>query len=101
LNGVPFERQKVIQKDDFVAIVDFFLPPNLVIEIGGDYIVNDKQRLKAMQREQSLNTMGYTVVRISNKQVKEVWKAFLKQRHILGPKSWIISGESSEGSIKS
>ena len=69
-----------------VAVVDFLIPPNTVIEIGGDYINKRKLRLKDMRRTKALNTMGYSVIRVANNEVVELWNNSQKRHPISGQK---------------
>lgn len=103
---IPFLRQEVICLDcgyhantirircpkcksphPEVAVVDFLVPAiRLVIEIGGGYIDNDKLRLKDANRTKSLNSCKYQVIRISNKEVMELWNNLSKAPHFWEPK---------------
>lgn len=60
---VKFRRQHII--GDY--IVDFVcLPLKLILEIDGKYHFTPEQEIEDKIREQWLNRMGYTIVRINN-----------------------------------
>jgi very-short-patch-repair endonuclease/ribonuclease HI len=66
INGHKFRRQHIIK--DY--IVDFVcLHKKLVIEIDGQYHLEDNQILKDKSRTEDLQNSGYTVVRFSNEEV--------------------------------
>ena len=66
INGHKFRRQHIIK--DY--IVDFVcLHKKLVIEIDGQYHLEDNQIVKDKSRTEDLQNSGYTVVRFSNEEV--------------------------------
>jgi very-short-patch-repair endonuclease len=61
--GIPFEAQKrVYTKSGRRYLVDFLIPPKLVVEVG--YISAED-----MQEDQDLRDSGYTVLRYRNKEI--------------------------------
>jgi very-short-patch-repair endonuclease len=74
--GVRFYRQKPIL--DY--IVDFYCPKaHLVIEVDGDYHESAEQSAKDAIRDDRLQKLGLTVVRVSNEQVLKQWQAVMTQ----------------------
>ena len=66
INGHKFRRQHIIK--DY--IVDFVcLHKKLVIEIDGQYHLEENQILKDISRTEDLQNSGYTVIRFSNEEV--------------------------------
>ncbi len=51
-------------------IVDFLIPKlNLIIEVDGDYHLDKEQAKKDFDRDQSLELIGYKVLRIRNDEI--------------------------------
>ena len=74
--GVRFYRQKPIL--DY--IVDFYCPAlKLVIEVDGGYHECAEQAQKDAMRDEKLQKLELTVVRVSNEQVLEQWQAVMTQ----------------------
>jgi very-short-patch-repair endonuclease len=74
--GVRFYRQKPIL--DY--IVDFYCPAlKLIIEVDGGYHESAEQVQKDAMRDDRLQKLGLTVVRVSNEQVLEQWQAVITQ----------------------
>src|SRR2546425_9601727 len=55
-NGVQYERQVRLGK----YVVDFLVPPKMVLEVTGG--VHKARRLRDLVRTQTLETLGYKVV---------------------------------------
>ena len=74
LNKLPvrFWRQKVIEN----YIVDFCCPKlKLIVELDGSQHYEEKHSAKDTERDKFLNSLGYTVLRYSNKQVNCEFKS--------------------------
>jgi len=74
LNKLPvrFWRQKVIEN----YIVDFCCPKQkLIIELDGSQHYWDGHAEKDVERDNFLNSLGYTVLRYSNRQVNSEFKS--------------------------
>lgn len=69
--GIKVVRQKVIDK----YIVDFFIPPNLVIELDGSQHFSEKGKAQDKLRDEYLTSQGYTVLRYANSDVKSNFAA--------------------------
>ena len=69
----PFEFQKeIFVKDKEGNVIDFYIADfyvadyNLIIELDGDYHDKDEQIEKDVEREETLTSMGYHILRIDN-----------------------------------
>lgn len=74
LNKLPvrFWRQKVIEN----YIVDFCCPKQmLIIELDGSQHYEDEHAVKDVERDSFLNSLGYTVLRYSNRQLNSEFKS--------------------------
>jgi very-short-patch-repair endonuclease len=69
--NVTFIFQKVIKHDDGFYVGDFYLPDyNLIVEVDGLYhSANKDQRDKDLIRTKKIKTLGFNLVRITNRQV--------------------------------
>ena len=64
--GVKFHRQYVIE----TYIVDFVcLEKQLIIEVDGKYHFTDEQKRWDLQRTETLNNLGFEVLRFQNEEV--------------------------------
>jgi len=66
--------QKIIYKDSFYSIVDFYIPKrNLIIEIDGGYHEEEEQIAKDKWRENNLKSLGFkNILRFTNEQVYDL-----------------------------
>src|SRR3990172_11488956 len=71
LRGIKFKRQKQFRiKKDWYHRVDFFIKPNLIINIDGSYSHSTKEQLnRDLLINRSLNLKGMWVIRISDKNI--------------------------------
>ena len=83
-SGIHYVRQKPIFYEDKLYVVDFLLDGKLIVEVdGSSHDKEDKKEYDAL-RTQRLESLGYKVIRITNKEVingittevaeKESWK---------------------------
>jgi len=61
INGISYKKQKLIHVGKFQHRVDFFIEPNICIEVDGDYIHGNPRRFKPDQK------IGFGRI------VKDVW----------------------------
>ena len=74
LNGLQFRRQQIIDS----YIVDFYCHAKaLVIEVDGD--VHDLQKDYDRERENHLMARGFSILRVSNDDVKKNLKAVIQR----------------------
>jgi len=69
--GIPFREQHIVR----YYIVDFLIPGKMaVIEIDGSHhLMKDAQRDHDRRRDDFLKTLGFTVFRVANPDVKAFW----------------------------
>ncbi len=68
-SGIHYVRQKPIFYEDKLYVVDFLLDGKLIVEVdGSSHDKEDKKEYDAL-RTQRLESLGYKVIRITNKEV--------------------------------
>src|SRR3990172_10261552 len=89
LKGYQFNRQRPIGK----YIVDFFYKElKLVIELDGETHINKKS--KDYKRQQSLEDLGYTIIRFED---SEIYENFPAVKNIL--ENWVDLYEKNNPSV--
>lgn len=64
----------------YFLIADFYLPKRkLLLEVDGSYHENEKKREQERKRKIWLNSLGYEVIRIKNKDVYKLNHKKLKE----------------------
>jgi len=80
--GVYFEQEKTIKSEKKKYFVDFFLPPNVIIECNGDYWHNpiffQKSYEKDLVKEKYLKSKGYKVYLLREKEINKNIKELIK-----------------------
>lgn len=76
-----YSFQKVINKPKFgFYIVDFYIPKfNTIVEIDGGYHFNKRQVKKDKYREEILRSLGYRIIRFTNKETMKLTTSDIKK----------------------
>lgn len=70
LHGIKFEKQKLIETNDFYHRVDLFIEPNICVEVDGVYWhIQPKDVAEDLYQTQTLTILGYHVIRIRDKDI--------------------------------
>jgi very-short-patch-repair endonuclease len=70
--GIPFTPQtKIKTKSGRTYLVDFLIPPNIVVEVGHIGITD-------IQEDEDLKETGYTVLRFQNKEINHKIKKVMQ-----------------------
>lgn len=68
-NNIPFEEQKIIHN---IAVVDFFINPNICLFADGDYWHNlPGRKERDLEQNEKLNQIGYKVIRLLGSSIKK------------------------------
>lgn len=69
--NIPVVRQKVIGS----YIVDFYIPPDIVVELDGSQHFSEEGMEKDRKRDEYLSSQGYVVLRYANSDIDSNFEA--------------------------
>lgn len=83
--GIEYKRQYNIEKHGHQY--DFYIPDfNLLVEMDGEYFHNmEKQKIKDIQQVEKSIELGYNIIRITDKQIKNDPDIIIKKLNEYGP----------------